>query len=114
MVRVKRGTTANKRRKNVLAKTKGFRFARSKTFRAAATAIRHAGNNAFRGRKEKKRDFRALWNIKIGASVRALGMSYSRFIDALKKKDIQLNRKSLAAIAEEAPAIFEKIVANVE
>ncbi|MCD8494730.1 MAG: 50S ribosomal protein L20 [Candidatus Pacebacteria bacterium] len=114
MSRVKRGTIANKRRKNVLKLAKGYRFGRSKKFRQAKEAILHAGNHAFAHRKDKKGDFRRLWTIKINAAVRAFGLSYSRFIDMLKKKDITLDRKVLADIAEHNPQAFENIVSEAK
>lgn len=114
MSRVKRGTIANRRRKSILSQVKGFRFGRSTKYRQAKEALQHAGNNAFKGRKLKKRDFRGLWNIRINAAVRPFGLSYSKFIGALKKNDIALNRKVLSEIAQDAPEAFEKIVEKVK
>jgi large subunit ribosomal protein L20 len=114
MPRVKRGVIANKRRRNVLKNTKGFRWSRKSKERAAKEALLHAWTHAFRGRKEKKRDFRALWNVKIGAMVREEGLSYSKFIGALKKSKIELDRKVLADLAEHEPEVFKKIVAAVK
>src|SRR5580704_12729007 len=113
MPRVKRGTIANKRRRNVLKHTKGFMWSRKSKERAAKEALLHAGVHAFRGRKEKKRNFRALWTVKINAAIREEGMSYSRFIDALKKNKIELDRKVLADLAEFQPEVFKKVVAAV-
>lgn len=113
MTRVKRGTTKNKRRKNVLAQTKGFRFGRKNKEALAKEAIVHAGSYAFAHRKDKKADRRTLWNVKLNAAVRPHGLSYSKFIDALKKKNIALDRKVLAYFAEHEPAVFEKIVKAV-
>src|SRR5579859_5372922 len=96
MPRVKRGTIANKRRANVLKHTKGFRWGRKTKERAAKEALLHAWTHAFRGRKEKKRTFRALWSVKINAAVREGGTNYSKFIAALKKNKIELDRKILA------------------
>ena len=110
MTRVKRGVIAAKRRRNVLRYTKGFRWGRKSKERAAKEALLHAWSHAFRGRKEKKRDFRALWNVKINAGVRPEGLTYSKFIAGLKRKNIQLDRKILADLAEHEPAIFKKIV----
>ena len=110
MARVKRGTTKNKRRKNILAQTKGYRFDRSKKERVAKEAIFHAGSYAFRHRKTKKREFRNLWTLRINAAVRPLGLSYSRLIGALKKNNIALDRKSLATLAKDYPPVFERIV----
>lgn len=114
MPRVKRGTTANKRRAKVLKYTKGFRWGRKSKERAAKEALLHAWTHAFRGRKEKKRVYRQLWNVKINAAVRDGGMSYSRFIAALKKKGIALDRKVLADIAEHEPAAFKEILSTVK
>ncbi len=113
MARVKRGTSKNKRRKNILAQVKGYRFARSKKERTAKEAIFHAGSYAFKHRKAKKREFRNLWSLRINAAVRPLGLSYSRFIDVLKKKNIGLDRKSLAALAKDYPETFGRIVKSV-
>ena len=113
MPRVKRGVIANKRRRNVLKSTKGFMWSRKSKERAAKEALLHAWTHAFRGRKEKKRNFRALWTVKIGAAVREEGISYSKFIDALKKNKIELDRKVLADLAENAPEVFKKVVAAV-
>jgi large subunit ribosomal protein L20 len=114
MTRVKRGTIANKTRKNVLKQTKGYRFGRSTKERQANEAIVHAGSHAFAHRKDKKGDFRRLWNIKINAGIRALNNetipSYSKLIGALKKKEIDLNRKMLAELAEFHPEVFAKVI----
>ncbi len=111
MPRVKRGVTSVKRRRNVLKKTKGFRFSRSKKERAAKVAIAKAGVHAFAHRRDKKNDFRRLWNIRIGAALREQGLSYSKFIGALKKKGIELDRKILASLAANQPETFAKVVA---
>lgn len=114
MSRVKSGVTANKKRKNVLEKAKGFRFGRSTKFREAKVALLHAGNHAFAHRKDRKGDFRRLWTIKINAAVRAFELSYSRFIDLLNKKNIGLNRKMLAHLAEHNPQTFENVVKEAQ
>jgi large subunit ribosomal protein L20 len=114
MARVKRGTTALKRRRNVLAMTKGYRFGRSTKQALAHEAIVHAGSSAFAHRRDKKNDFRRLWSVRMNASLRALGMSYSVFIGSLKKKDIKLDRKVLAEIAKDRPQSFERIVVQVK
>ena len=110
MPRVKRGTIANKRRAKVLKHTKGFRWGRKSKERTAKEALLHAWTHAFRGRKEKKRVYRQLWNVKINAAVREHGLSYSKFIAGLKKKSIELDRKVLAELAEYEPEAFRKIV----
>jgi large subunit ribosomal protein L20 len=105
---------ANKRRAKVLKYTKGFRWGRKSKERAAKEALLHAWTHAFQGRKEKKRNFRRLWNVKINAAVRAEGLTYSRFISALKKKGVGLDRKILADLAEHEPEVFKKVVAFVK
>lgn len=114
MPRVKRGTTKNKSRKNILAQVKGYRFGRSTKKAMANDAIAHAGNTAFAHRRDKKSNFRRLWNIKINAGVRKLGLTYSTFIDALTKKGVKLNRKMLADLAENVPESFERVVKSVK
>ncbi|MEK7585140.1 MAG: 50S ribosomal protein L20 [Patescibacteria group bacterium] len=114
MPRVKRGTIGNKRRRNVLKQTKGFRFGRSNKERAAREALLHAGKYALADRRDKKNNFRQLWQIKIGASTSAMGLSYSRFIDGLKKRQVALDRKVLAELAEHEPKTFAKIVEFVK
>ncbi len=113
MSRVKRGTTKMKRRRSILKLVKGYRFGRSTKERQAKEAILHAGVYAFAHRKDKKSNFRRLWQTKINASVRQTGISYSVFIDKLKKKEIALDRKILADLAENNPDIFEKVVKEV-
>lgn len=113
MTRVKRGTIANKRRKKLLKAAKGFKWSRKNKYRAAKEAIYHAWKNAFIGRKQKKRNMRRLWQIKINAATRMYsenGLNYSRFINGLKKSNIELDRKILAQIAENHPEIFKKIL----
>lgn len=110
MPRVKRGTIANKKRRKVLKATKGFRWGRKSKERAAKEALLHSQSRAFRGRKEKKRTFRTLWNVKINAASRTENLSYSKLINALKKKNIKLDRKILAYLAEKEPAVFKKVV----
>ena len=114
MARVKRGTTSLKTRKNVLSRVKGYRFGRSTKERQAREAIAHAGNHAFAHRRRKKGDFRRLFTVKLNAALRPLGFSYSRFIDAMTKKNLKLDRKVLSQIAHERPETFERIVANVK
>ncbi|MAF80035.1 50S ribosomal protein L20 [bacterium] len=114
MPRVKRGTQAHKKREKILKQAKGFRWGRKSKERLAKEALLHAWSNAFRGRKEKKREYRRLWNVQINAAVREHGMKYSEFINALKKKNITLNRKVLSQIAREEPKTLEKIVEEVK
>lgn len=110
MARVKRGVGSNKKRKNTLKYAKGYKWGRKNKFRLAKDALAHAWTYAFRDRKTKKRNFRQLWNIKINTACRSLGTNYSQFINNLKKKNIQLDRKVLADLAEHNPKIFEEIV----
>lgn len=114
MARVKRGVAANKRRKRVIRRAKGFKFERSKKFRAAKQALIKAEVYAYEGRKDRKRDFRRLWQLRINAAVRAEGLTYSKFIAALKKKKISLDRKILADLAVNHPEVFKKIVEAVK
>jgi large subunit ribosomal protein L20 len=114
MSRVKRGTLKNKRRKNILAQVKGYRFDRSSKERIAKVAIKHAGAHAFRHRRAKKREFRNLWTLRINAGVRPYGISYSKFIDALKKGSITLDRKVLSELAQNQPEVFERLVKQVK
>ncbi|MCK4591847.1 50S ribosomal protein L20 [Candidatus Parcubacteria bacterium] len=114
MTRVKRGVMANKRRKKVLKKAKGFLNARSKKYKAAKEALMKAGTYAYRDRKVKKRTMRALWQIRINAKVREYGLSYSRFIHALKLAKIEIDRKVLSEIAVENPKVFKNIVEKVK
>jgi large subunit ribosomal protein L20 len=113
MARVKGGKTSLKRRRNILAQTKGYRFGRSTKKRQAREAIVHAGKYAFAHRRDKKNDFRRLWNVRLNAALRANGTTYSKFIGALKKNGIVLNRKVLSGIAAEHPETWKRIVAKV-
>lgn len=113
MTRVKRGTIKNKKRKNVLKMVKGYRFGRSKKEAAAKEAIRHAGQHAFAHRKDKKTDRRGLWQIAISAASKKFNFSYSKFIDALKKNKIEIDRKILAGFAKKNPETFQRIVSKI-
>lgn len=114
MTRVKRGTIAHKKREKLLKLTKGYRWGRKSKERLAKEALLHGLSRMFRGRKEKKRNFRSLWQTKINAATRTEGTKYSSFISALKKKDVKLDRKILAMLAEEQPTVFKKIVEFVK
>ncbi len=114
MVRVKRGVSANKRRKNILKHTKGFRWGRKSKFRLAKEALLHAWTYAYRDRRTKKRAFRTLWQIRINSACRKLGITYSKFIKLLKDKKIEIDRKILSALAKDEPKIFEKIIEKVK
>ncbi|MCE9517775.1 50S ribosomal protein L20 [Candidatus Nomurabacteria bacterium] len=113
MTRVKRGTIKNKKRKNILAQTKGMRFGRSTKVAQAKEALMHAGAYSFAHRKDKKADARSLWTTRINAAIRPQGMSYSVFINALKKKDIKVDRKILSDLAMNNPETFSRIVKSL-
>jgi large subunit ribosomal protein L20 len=110
MVRVKRGVNAHKKREKLLRYTKGFKWGRKSKERLAREALLHAWPHAFRGRKERKRNYRALWQTQIGAGAKINGLSYSKLMDSLHKKNIALDRKILAQIAQDKPEVFAKIV----
>ncbi len=116
MSRVKKGVNALKTRRNILKQVKGYRFRRSKTERNAYEAISHAGAYSFAHRRDKKGDFRRLWNVRINAALREINpeYSYSRFIGALKKANISLDRKSLADLAGENPTAFKAVLEKVQ
>ncbi|RTZ58362.1 MAG: 50S ribosomal protein L20 [Gammaproteobacteria bacterium] len=99
MPRVKRGVTAKARHKKVLKQAKGYRGARKNVYRVAKQAVDKAGQYAYRDRKQRKRQFRALWVVRINAGARDNGLSYSRFMNGLKNAEIDLDRKVLADIA---------------
>jgi large subunit ribosomal protein L20 len=109
MPRVKRGFKARQRRNKVLKLAKGYRGARSKLFRSATEAVDRALNYAFRDRRVRKRDFRALWIARINAAARLNGLSYSKFIHGLKLSQVQIDRKVLADIALSDPKGFAEI-----
>ncbi len=110
MPRVKSKVASHRRRKKVLKLAKGYRGGRSKLFCTAREAVDRARRYSYIHRKQKKRDFRALWIQRINAGVRVFGLSYSRFIDGLKKEGIQINRKILADMAVNDPQGFESLV----
>lgn len=110
MPRVKRGVTARARHKKTLAKAKGYYGARSRVYRVAKQAVIKAAQYAFRDRRNKKREFRALWIVRVNAAARAHGMSYSDFINGLKKSSVDINRKILAEIAVHDKAAFSALV----
>ncbi len=110
MSRVKGGVVSNKRRMHLLKYTKGFRWGRKSKLRASKEAAKHAWKYAFRDRRAKKGERRALWQIQINAACRKSGISYSKFISHLKKNKIEIDRKILADLAQNNPQIFEKIL----
>ena len=109
MARVKRGVQARRRHKKVLKQAKGYYNARRKVFRVAKQAVTKAAQYAYIGRKQRKRQFRSLWIVRINAAARMYGMSYSRFMNGLLKANIKLDRKALADIAVHDIAAFGKI-----
>jgi large subunit ribosomal protein L20 len=111
MARVKKGVNALKSRRNILKMAKGYRFARSKKERAANEAIAHAGAYALAHRRDKKGAARRQFNLVINAAVRTEGLSYSKFIGAIKKKNIALDRKILSTLAEKHPEVLKKVIA---
>jgi large subunit ribosomal protein L20 len=114
MPRVKRGTTARARHKKVLKQAKGFRGRRGNVYRVAKQAVMKAGQYAYRDRRQKKRQFRALWITRINAAVRELGMTYSAFMSGLKRANIEIDRKVLADLAVMDKAAFAKIAGQVK
>jgi len=114
MVRVKRGFVARRRRKKVLNRAKGFTGSLSKLFRPAKQAVVHAMSYATADRKTRKGNFRRLWIARINAGLKELGLSYSKFINGLKKKKIIINRKVLSDLAIFDTAAFKKIVESVK
>lgn len=111
MTRVKRGVTANRRRKRLLSHAKGFKWTRGTKYRQAKEALLHAWTFQFADRKKKKRDFRRLWQERLNAAARLNGLSYSRFIAQLKAANIELDRKILSQLAAKHPEVFAQIVA---
>ena len=114
MPRVKRGTVARARHKKVLKQAKGFRGRRKNVYRVAKQAVMKAGQYAYRDRRQKKREFRALWIARINAAVRELGMSYSAFMAGLKRANIDIDRKVLADLAVADKPAFAKIAGQVK
>ncbi|MGB1238978.1 MAG: 50S ribosomal protein L20 [Pseudomonadales bacterium] len=110
MARVKRGVQARRRHKKVLKQAKGYYGARSRVFRVAKQAVIKAGQYAYRDRRQRKRQFRALWIARINAAARINGLSYSRFIAGLKKASIEIDRKVLADLAVHEKGAFAAVV----
>jgi len=110
MVRVKRGNTARQKRKKVLKRAKGFRGSLRRLYIASKQAVYHALKYSTRDRRDRKGDFRTLWNARINAAVRKHGLSYSKFINGLKKKNILINRKMLSEMAISDKPSFAQIV----
>ena len=114
MARVKRGTTAHARHKKVTDKAKGYYGRRKNVFRVAVQAVERAQQYAYRDRRKRKRDFRGLWIQRINAGVRMYGMTYSQFINGLKKSTIEIDRKILAELAVNQPEAFKALVEKVQ
>jgi large subunit ribosomal protein L20 len=110
MPRVKRGVASSRRRKRILKQAKGYSGARRKTFKVARESVEKALVYAYRDRKQRKRQFKKLWIVRINAAAREHGLSYSRFMNGLKKAEIELDRKVLAQLALEDPAAFAQLV----
>ncbi|OGD86612.1 50S ribosomal protein L20 [Candidatus Curtissbacteria bacterium RBG_13_35_7] len=112
-MRVKRGVTSHKKHKKMLSLARGYRGGRSKLFKQAKEAVIHAGVDAYRGRKEKKRQTRSLWITQINAQLSNYDISYNQFIHKLKTKKIEIDRKILAQIAIENPQAFSQIIKKI-
>ncbi len=114
MARVKRGVTKHARHKKIISAAKGSRGRQKNTFRAAMQRVEKNMQYAYRDRKNKKREYRKLWIIRINAACRELGMKYSEFIAKLNKKNLQIDRKVLASIAFEDPSAFKAIIEKIK
>lgn len=114
MARVTSAVASRKRRKRVLEQAKGFYGSRSKNIRTVYDAVDKAMSHAYKGRKQKKQQYRRLWTVRINIACRLNGSTYSRFIDGLKKANIDLNRKVLADLAVREPEAFKELVAKAE
>ncbi|MDI6891074.1 MAG: 50S ribosomal protein L20 [Thermodesulfovibrionales bacterium] len=113
MPRAKGGFKTRRRRKKIVERAKGYYGAKSRLYKIATQAVDRSLRYAYRDRKAKKREFRALWIIRINAAVRALGLTYSQFMSGLKKANITLNRKALADMAYNDPSAFSQLVEKV-
>ncbi|MDP1626304.1 50S ribosomal protein L20 [Parvibaculum sp.] len=114
MSRVKRGVTAHARHRKIIKKAKGYYGRRKNTFRTANQAVEKAGQYAYRDRRTRKRNFRALWIQRINAGVREHGLTYSRFIDGLAKAGIEVDRKVLSDLATHEPEAFKALVTQAQ
>jgi len=112
-MRVKRGFTRRRAHKKVLARTKGFRMTRHRLYKVAREADLHAGQYAYEGRKIRKRDMRRLWITRINAALKEFGISYSKFINLLKRAKIEIDRKIFAELAVNEPSVFKTIVNKI-
>lgn len=114
MPRVKRGTLTHKRHASLLERAKGFRTGRRKLFRRATEAVLQAGQFAYRDRRTKKRDMRRAWIIRINAATRLHDLTYSNFMNLLKKADIEINRKMISEMAIKEPAALNELIKKVK
>lgn len=114
MARIKRGIVSRRKHKKLLSLTKGFRGTKSKLTKVAHEAALHAGQYAYEGRKDRKHDFRSLWIVRISEAIKLEGMSYSVFINKLKKANIELDRKILSDLIVNDPPAFKHIVNSVK
>lgn len=113
MTRVKRSVAGRKKRKKILKLAKGFRGARSRSYKSAKEAVLHSLVYAYRDRRDKKRYFRRLWTVRINAAAHSLGTNYSKLINSLNKAGLQINRKILSEIAVKDPDLFKELVTSV-
>ena len=113
-MRVKTGTTRHRRHQKVLKQTKGFRMTKGRLYKVSKEAALHQGQYAYAGRKLKKRDIRRLWIIRINAGLKPFSLSYSKFINLLKKNNIDLNRKMLSELAVNNPEVFKSLVSQIK
>lgn len=114
MARVKGGMTTRRKHKQTLALAKGYWMTRHKQIKKAKEAVLHAGEYAFSGRKRKKRDFRRLWIVRLNAALRLSGLKYSIFINKMKTKNIELDRKILSKLALEQPESFARVIKHIQ
>ena len=114
MPRVKRGTKRRAKRKKILERASGYYLTKSKLYRSAKESVERALNFAYAGRRQKKRQYRSLWIVRIGAAARENGLSYSQFINGLKKSGVDLDRKILADLAVADPAAFKGLAAQAK
>lgn len=113
-MRVKRGVTSHAKHKKILKANKGYRMTKRRLIRVAKEAYLHAGEYAFAGRKNRKRDFRRLWITRIGEAVKLRGLSYSSFVHQLKEANVALDRKILSNLVVESPDVFNHIIDSVK
>lgn len=114
MSRVKKGQSAHKHRGHLLKNAKGFQYGRKSKYKLAKDALRHAWTYSYRDRKVKKRTFRQSWQLQINYACRPMGINYSRLINGLKKKNIELDRKVMSQLIQKHPEVFKKIVEEVK